>query len=232
MKILILVLSADFPPYGKMIETAINTWDSVEVEEMETVYYCGRSNIEDTNKIIHLPIHEGLLNIGHKTIAALEWALNNNDFDYIARVHSSIYVDKKRLKEYVYFLPIENLFAGVETNSVNGFQYCWGGVGYIISRDVVQRLVDNKQRWCHQHMEDESMSKLAGELGIPFFPLKSSGIDYMGNDEWRIISYNGESISFTNFEDIKRLNHHYYRIKVDGNRDRDEYVMNQLFKVL
>jgi hypothetical protein len=230
-KVLILVLSADFPPYDKMVQTSLETWDSIDQEGCDTVYYFGKSNKQNTDKFIYLPIQESLLSMGQKTIAAFEWAINNKQFDYIARVHSSTYVDKKRLSEYCEQLPTENLFAGVKTKSQNGFFYQWGGAHYVMSRDVISRMVEHKKKWQHNYMEDESMSLLAVDLNIPFYEGKSGSIDRIG-EGWRCISYGGESISFTDFTDLKKLNHHYFRVKQDLKRDVDEFIMRQLFKAL
>lgn len=231
MRVLILVLSADFSPYDRMINTAINTWDSIEVDGVETIFYCGESTKTNTDKIIYINATDYLLNIGHKTLGAFEWALKNKEFDFIARVHSSIYVDKIRLLEYVQSLPKENLFSGTEAESQNGFQYVWGGTGYILSKDVISKIVENKSVWKHQFMEDESMSLVASGLGIPFTLGYAGSIDKM-SEGWRCISYGGESITFNEFSELKRLRHHYYRCKQDGHRLRDQYVMEHLFKNL
>lgn len=231
-KILILVLSADFPPYDKMVQTSLETWDSIDHEGCETVYYFGKSNKQNTDKFIYFPIQESLHSMGYKTISAFEWAINNKQFDYLARVHSSTYVDKKQLIKYCEQLPKENIFAGVTTRSQNGFDYQWGGAHYVISRNVVEKIVENKHLWKHNFMEDESMSLLVKELGFHFYAGKSGSIDKM-LDGWRIISYgDGESMSFIDFTELKKLNHHYYRVKQDLKRDIDELVMRKLFKAL
>lgn len=229
--VLILVLSADFSHYERMIHTSQRTWDSVKLEGVETVYYCGLKGNTNIPKVVYLPIDESLLNMGHKTIMAFEWALQNKEFDYLARVHSSTYVDKNNLIEYVQSLPNENVFAGVEALSQNGFQFCWGGGHYLVSRDVLQKIVDNKGKWRHEVMEDESMSLVVSGLGIPFTAGKSGAIDKM-EEGWQCISYGGESITFHDFAELKRLKHHYFRIKQDGKRYLEEFLMEEMFRVL
>lgn len=230
--VLILVLSSDFPPYEKMMETSLSTWDSVEVPGTETMFMCGKSkHKKDTDKVIYLPVDNGLFDMGHKTIAMLEWALANKEFDYIARVNASCYVHKNNLLEYVQNLPDSNVFAGALAESVHGFKYLWGGAQYVISKDVVQKIVDNKLHWQHKYMEDESMSLLVNWLSIPFSEGYSGAIDNMG-DHWRCISYGGQSITFTDFAEMKRLNHHFIRVKQDGKRWVDEFIMKELFRVL
>jgi hypothetical protein len=231
-KVLILVLSADLPPYDKMIETSKNTWDSISIDNCQTIYYCSSFEKQNKDNVIYFQIEEGFLNMGYKTLAGLQWGLENKEFDYIARVHSSTYVDKRKLMEYIQQLPESNIFSGIIADSQNGFKYVWGGGHYIISKDVVKKIVDNNDKWQHKYMEDESMSLLVRELGIAFTDGKSGSIDKMGDNEWRCITYGGETISFSDFSDIKKLNNHFYRVKHDGDRSVDELVMNKLFQTL
>jgi hypothetical protein len=234
-KVLILVLASDFPPYSKMIETSIETWDSVRVDGVETIFYCSEKDNpgkQNTDKVLYFPVGNTLHDMGHKNLAMFEWALENKEFDYVARVNASCYVNKKSLLQYVQDLSNENVFVGTECMSVHGFSYQWGGTQYILSKDVIQKIVDNKDKWNHKYMEDESISLLLRELGVPFSQGYSGAIDDMG-DHWRCISYGeGESITFTDFSDLKKLNHHFYRVKIDGRRQVDEILMRELFKVL
>jgi len=113
--ILILVLSADFAPYSDMVRTSMSTWDSIDEQGMETVYYFGEhknSEPQSFQKSVYLPIDESLNNMGRKTLMALEWALKNKNWDYIARPHSCIYVNKKELREYIDSLPEHDVYSG------------------------------------------------------------------------------------------------------------------------
>jgi hypothetical protein len=218
-----------------MIETSKGTWDSVEVEGTETIFYCSKKDNlgkQNTDKVLYFNVPNDLYSMGHKNLAMFEWALANKEFDYVARVNASCYVNKNALIEYVQGLPDENVFAGTECMSVHGFLYQWGGTQYIMSKDVIKKIVDNKERWDHKYMEDESMSLLLRELSVPFSEGYSGAIDDM-EEYWRCITYgNGESISFTDFRDLKKLNHHFYRVKIDGRRHMDQFLMKELFKVL
>lgn len=229
-KVLILVLSHDDHPYNKMVETAEQTWDKEPVEGTETVYYFNGTK-PTTGKYLYVEAKSGFLFMGFKTIAALEWVLQNKEFDFIARIHSSIYCNKQALIEYIQTLPDTNLYAGSVADSQNGFKYVWGGTGMIISKDVVKKIVDHKMHWLHKYMEDESMSLLVNWLSIPFSAGKAGAIDNMG-DHWRCISYGGESITFADFADLKKINHHFYRVKQDGKRWVDEFIMKELNRVL
>lgn len=233
-KVLILVLSSDFIPYSTMIETSKKTWDSIDVPGCETIFYCSMKdnpNFRQSEKVMYFDVNNGLFDMGYKNLAMFEWALKNKEFDYVARLNASCYCDKEKLVEYVQTIPDENVFAGAEAQSVHGFYYLWGGAQYIISRDVIQKIVDNKREWQHILMEDEAISMLVKGLHIPYTEGYSGAIDNMG-DHWRCISYGGESITFTNFSDLKRLNHHFYRVKCDGRRYMDAFIMEELDRVL
>lgn len=217
-----------------MIEVSKQTWDSVEVENVESIFYCSKKDNQQAvnhDNVMYFDVPNGLFDMGHKNLKMYEWALKNKEFDYIARLNASCYCDKRNLIEYVQTLPERNLFAGAEADSVHGYRYLWGGAQYLISRDVLQKIVDAKDLWQHKYMEDEASSLLVAAMGIPFTPGYSGAIDNMG-DHWRCISYGGESITFTDFADLKRLKHHFYRIKMDGKRWMDEFVSRELFKVL
>lgn len=232
-KILILVLSADFPPYDKMIHTAEETWDSVSVENVDTVYYCGQSEKKSNGRIIYLPVEESLYRMGKKLILAFEWALANKSFDYIARPHSCIYVDKRQLVDYVEELPANNVFAGPRVTQSP--EWIWGGLGFILSRDVVENVVANKELWDHSLMEDVALSYLVTKLGIPYTDGAGCSIDQFG-ESWLCLSYGdrrSKSFSFKDFADVKeKSNQFFYRTKQDGNREMDEFIMRNLYSHL
>lgn len=231
-RVLIMVISLDKPPYDEMTRTSKATWDSVEVEGVETLYYFGISQNGSVQNGLYLPVVESLYSMGHKDILAFEWVLKNKDFDYVARVNSNTYVNKKELINYVQGLPGKKYYAGLTVNDITSWS--WAGCGLIISRDVIQTLVDNKDAWDHKQMEDKAMSLLVKYLGIPLSNLKGCSIDRVGN-EWLCLCYGPDntSFTFTNFEDIKtKSQNFYYRCKQDYDRKQDRFVMEQLFKHL
>ena len=225
-RVLIMVVSCEARPYGKMIDTSLLTWDSKEIEGVQTIYYCGTSTQLDTDKIKHFPIKDGLYQMGHKGLLAYEWALNTLEFDYVARVNSSCYVSKKKLLDYVQTLPNENIFEGLKIEDKE--DWVWGGGQFIISRDVLQKIVDNKADWRHGEMEDKAMSFLAAKLGIPFKEGNACSINKQ-EDNWGLLSYGfGESIEFEDFKDVSNSPHYFYRVKQDQRRELDEYIMIKL----
>jgi hypothetical protein len=228
MKVLVLVISCQNEPYKKMMETSLSTWDSIHVDGVETVFYCGNPVKENTDKIIYFPIEESLFSMGEKTLRAYEWALKNKQFDYIARVNSSCYVNKKELIKHVQTLPKYKLFSGLIVNSTP--PWVWGGGNYIISRDVIEEIVDHKYLWDHKIMEDMAASYVVSKLNIPFTPGKACSIEKRPTG-WFCLCYGGESKEFTDFKDLK-VDQYFFRVKQDGRRDNEDYIMKELYQNL
>lgn len=232
-KVLILVLSSQDYPYKKMMSTSLNTWDKIEVEGVESVFYCGHPLQVNTSKIIYFDIPENYNNLGCKTLMAFDWALEHKGFDYIARVNASTFVNKKELIKHIQTLPDKNVFAGLQVAASETTPTWLWGPTFIFSKDVAKKLADNRKHVSRELMEDQGLSYLATTLGIPFTQGVACTIDKMGNG-WRLMSYGlGDSFEFTDFEDMKKAKGHFFiRCKHDPDRDVDEYVMNELYKVL
>lgn len=229
-KVLILAIGCSLDPWLKMRETSRQTWDSIQVEGVETVFYWGQPRKENIETDIYFDVKEGYNTMGYKLLYALEWAYNNKLFDYIARVNGSCYVDKRELIQHVQTLPETNLFAGGVCKGDKP-DWCWGGLQYLISKDVVKRIIDNQKLFKHNLIEDMALSYLVSDLGIPFTSGKGCSIDRDG-DKWRCIGYGTESFEFANFDEFQKQGHFFYRCKQDLDRDKDEFVMRELFRIL
>ncbi len=236
-KVLILVLSSDFPPYDKMIQTSLETWDTISVDGAESVFYCSQKDNpkwKNSDKIRYFDTGNSLYDMMDKNAEMYQWALLNKEFDYVARINASCYCDKKELIEYVQTLPTENVFVGVEVTdeSKGAERWAWGGTQFIFSSDVLQKLVNERHNFRKDIMEDMATSFIINKLGIEYTKgIPSCSIDKTESG-WTCISYIGKSVSFTDFSDLKDLGHVFYRVKQDGKREMDEYVMRELFKVL
>jgi len=234
---LILAIGCSLEPWGKMLDTSQKTWDSIFVEGIDTIFYFGNPVKENTDKAIYFPIEESYAKMGEKMLQAFEWVLKNKTFDYIARVNSSCYVDKKELIKHIQALPGTDVFAGLEIKATETERrWMWGGGQFLMSRDAAEKIVENKHLWYHGEMEDKALSYIADDLKIPFTQGKALSIDRDGSNiaGWVAIVYGGgESFKFTDFADVKKLdNHFFYRVKQDNDRNMDAYVMQQLYNNL
>lgn len=233
-KVLILVLSSDFPPYDKMIQTSQDTWDSIEVEGCETIFYCSTRdglNKQHTGKIMRFDVGNELFDMGRKNLLMFEWALKNKYFDYVARVNASCYVNKKELIKHIQELPENNYVAGLKVVQEDNPIWLWGGGQFIFSKDVIKKIVENKLLLNHLVMEDRGISELITKLAIPFTDGKACSID-RGDNGWKCIAYGTESYEFINFSEIKKRGQYFYRVKYDSDRDMDKFIMEQLHQVL
>lgn len=231
-RVLILAIGCSLHPWGKMFQTSRETWDAKDVDGVQTVFYFGNPVQPDTLNAIYFPIREDYYTMGHKLLRAFEWALKNREFDYIARVNSSCFVDKKELIKHVQTLPDENVFAGsIVAASETNPAWIWGGGQFVISRDVVQKIVDNQHTWDHAIMEDVAISRCVAGLGIPFTNGPSCTIDQQLKG-WRYICYNHPGGAFL-CRDLQLVpDNFFYRVKQDLNRDRDEFIMRGLHKLI
>lgn len=231
MNVLILVLSARRDPWGSMLDCAIETWDSEDHPQTRTRYYCGKSpcgRLSD-GKVWYSPeLTESLEDVSPRTIEAFERALGLHDWDFMARTHSSTYVHKRNLVEFCETLHRRNLLCGLMVGGDRPFM--WGGGSFIMSRDVIEQFVANKERWNLNVMEDNGITELANELSIPL-----SGTGRMASiDEhptrYVVTTYGtGEGFTFTDWSDINKAQpHFYFRVKQDLQRHKDLEIMRQL----
>lgn len=228
MKVLILVLSARCHPWGRLMEAQMETWDSDNHPQTTTRYYVGRSYHEIEDNVWQSDLTECLEDVSSRTLEAFEKSLEL-EWDYMARVNSSCYVDKKNLVDFCEWLPKDNVLYGVMSDTQP--KYLWGGCQYVISRDVIEKLVANKDKWNRHIMEDNSISFLADRLGVP---LESKGrcasINLCPDGSYLCLTYNhGNSFVFTDWQDIKKAEGHcFFRVKHDPDRSIDVKVMRLL----
>lgn len=223
-----MVISSQLDPYGKMADTSNETWDSIDVPGVDSVFYFGGPVKPNTSKRIYFDFKEGYNVMSLKTVEAFKWALANKDFDYIARVNSSTYVKKDSLSEYVQTLPENNVFNGLVVDVAES-PWIWGPF-FLLSKDVVKAVIENEHKIDHRVMDDVGLSKLITGLGIA--PSRGIGcsIDRSGY-KWRAICYGTESFEFADFSDMVKAKDHWgFRVKQDLDRNQDEYVMRQLFQ--
>jgi len=166
MRILILVLSYDDSGiYTEFYKTQKQTWDSVNVDGVETYYYFGDNNeniIVGNNILTDVP--ESLINCGNKSIEAFK-LISNMDFDFILRTNSSSYIDKNLLKLHLENKPKNNFYSGILGNHF-GIPFC-SGSGFIISKDLVHLLIDNEEKLDFSLIDDVCFGEFLSSNGIP-----------------------------------------------------------------
>lgn len=229
---LIFVMTSAGAPYPELMEVSERTWMNGAMEGVETLFYSNEERPAAEN-LIRVSTGGSIYDMGRKNLLAYKWALENRQWDFMARVNASCYVSRKRLVEWVQTQPTTGLFQGCQAVRDNGL-FLWGGGQYLISRDVVQAMVDNGDKWDHTQMEDVSMSKLVQELGIELnVNCRSCTINRRPND-WLCIDYiNGgqAGFEFTTFAEFAEKNTcHFIRVKQDSDRTQDVHIMQELYR--
>lgn len=232
MKVLILVLSARRTPWNAMLETSLQTWDAEQHPHTQTLYYCGRSKEPSTDKVFYSrSFTESLEDITWRTLEAFEEALKL-EWDFMARTHSSTYVHKRNLVAFIETLPKENVLCGLLTTGERPF--LWGGGSYVMSRDVIEKIVANRHLWNFGVMEDNGITEIANALEIPFTPGRMASINLRPDGSWLVMSYGaGENFILTDWADISKAHpNFYFRVKHDPDRTVDLQVMHELHRHL
>lgn len=212
-KILILVLAHKGQTYNNIIENGIKkTWGSRKHPNIDIYYYYGDSidnSIIDNE--IHVNIPESFSNIGLKTIAAFKLIDLQLQYDYVFRTNVSSYINQELLFNLVKTLPKNDVLAAV-VGETNGIKFP-SGAGFLLSRDLVQYIIQNENKWDHTHMDDVALGLLFKDRTI--IPLDRR--DYTD-------SYNN---MLSDLESTYQ-NHYHYRCKVDYNRNIDIETMKKL----
>ncbi len=233
MNVLILVLSARREPWNALMDTQMETWDSVCHNQTDTIFYCGKSDkYQSDYKVFYSSeLTESLEDVSPRTIEAFEWALNLRNWDYLARPHSSTYVHKANLVKFCETLPVTNVLCGIETGGENSF--IWGGGHFLFSRDVIEKMVANKDKWNRNIMDDNSISEMAKMLEIPVTPGRTATINLQPDGSYVTLVYNhGENSHTSDFNTLteKLQGHFFVRVKQDLRRHEDVKIMRELFK--
>lgn len=229
-RVLIAVLSTRHDPWGPMVQQARDTWDSVDVEGVETIFYTGAPASALADRLIGFPVEDDYLTIYRKNLYAYEWLLRHRgDWDIMCRVNASTYVHKERLMEYCQSLPTEGLVRGARVHVTDRAEpWMWGGYNFIFSRDVVADLVDHPGYWPRGEMEDVQHSAVLHALGYSFdVPIPATSIEQAPGG-WRLISTVGEGGDFDDFATLADGPHFLFRCKQDGERHRDGEIMRAL----
>lgn len=231
--VLVFVMGSDASPYPQLMQASRETWDSADVEFVPTWYFSNHLR-NNPPRTIQLNVGNDLCDMGHKCLEAYRWALINSKWDYMARVNASCYVRKSVLLDHVQSLPETGVMRGLVVPNGHGKIYMWGGGQFIISRDVVQAMVDSADKWNHNEMEDVAMSELTKELGIAHDGQGRCCSINIQKNGWLCLPYNGSpGFEFTDFEEFKQKagDQFFIRVKQDCQRDKDIWIMRKLWSL-
>lgn len=207
MKILILVQATHLEPWDKLIEAQKRTWDSVDVKDVDTIYFYShpeRSFQDGKNLYVQCSGEHGMEHWRMKK--ALDWIYDSNVYyDFIFRTNASSYVNKQLLKEFLQDKPMEKFYSGI-----NGGGFA-SGCGFVMTNDIVN-IIRNQYDDYPSDSEDCLLGVYCQRNGIEVTP-GAQRYDWWWNDR-------------NKFPDV-----YHYRCKSnDDNRDKDIEAFDKLFK--
>lgn len=172
MKVLLLLIHSPNPIYNKMF--SIQQQYVHAFEEIDTFFVIMRENqvnlVEQENDIIYVKQKEHVLNVLYKTIIALEYLFQKNEYDFVIRSNISTIIHIPKLIQYLYTIPTTHIYtssqflnlqwldhrAGIHNSSLFGTIYA-SGISITLSNDTVKYLINNKDKLRHDIVDDISI---------------------------------------------------------------------------
>lgn len=222
-KILVLILGCNKEPYISMQKAQLDTWISLkQKEDIEVFHYIGdSSNIYNDDKNIYLNTSDIIQNVALKTLLAFKYVVDNNfNFTHIYRTNSSSYLNLELLNKYIKDAPNTNFLAGPSGYDHNFKVKFVSGSGFVISKDLVQLLINNLEKINIRTLDDVSISEfLVSKNNIPIV------------DVIRMDAYNYEMLNTINKTNINNAFH--FRVKSEnGDRSFDINAMKYIHNLI
>jgi hypothetical protein len=163
-KIIILNQCTLDPLYNDVDKAMRVTWQQVIHPNIRIINYYGSDTLRDKQCVYSPDNNKLIINVGdfkdnyidengveyefdsrgEKFVLALEYCLNNLEFDYIYRMSCTSYIDVFKMYDYISSLSKEKIYNGCK-NMYNNQYYFVSGFNVIMSRDIVEQLVNNKE---------------------------------------------------------------------------------------
>lgn len=225
MKIIILVLTYDDNGGGfSLMDRCIkSTWGNVEREGVEIFYHYSKpleneEYIVEGNNII-CNGYESYYSIGHKTIKSFKYLINK-DFDFLLRTNSSSFIHIDNLVKYLKNKPTKKFYSGspIPHHSVDLNIDFATGSGYILSKDLVEYVVNNEEKWNHYYPDDVSLGKMMKDYEINFIP-----------KEWMKVTTIPDENLLVNINDTFHI-----RCKIETSFDNESQceIIKKLYKLI
>ena len=145
--------------------------------DIKLFFYKGGKSFSQNENYITFPVGDKLNDIGYKTIEAFEWVEKNFDYDYLLRANSSCYVNLEELtKFFVTKNNQEPIYGGHMNNYDDNFDYVQG-VGILLNRTAIQKILKHKLDWDHSLIDDVALGKIAHQESFKKYSVDSLHVD-------------------------------------------------------
>ena len=226
IKIATLIISSNTYPAKRNCNTQKKIFKLEGFEQNRTFWYkSGSKNHLNGEKYcllnsdLLINTSDSSLNMGLKTILALEWLEKNIDYDFVVRPTPSSYLNYKNLKNFITenLLEEEYVYAGKvqNTNNKSGEKIDFvSGSTLILNKKTVKAIIDNKNLWDHSYWDDVALSIVMNDLGIK--PQFGDRFDIEGNP----------------FKQNIPLNYYQYRCRTDNHYGYPRFLETSNLKIL
>jgi len=176
--VMIAIHSSDFAAHAKTIQ---ETWDAVPSDHVRVVYaYAGEKESFDGREarlVCGPPVFsdnapaEGWVDM---FLPMLNFAWGRVYFDYVVLTNASSYWNKRLLCDAVRELPANGCVASFPTG------YVPSGAGSILSRDVVEHVINHQSEWDYDYLSDAALGHIVCEK-YKYSPLER--VDYSSPEQ-------------------------------------------------
>ena len=178
-KVVILVLSSDKYPSPRNEVAQFKTWGKdVDDYGFEIKFYKGGEAFHINNQYVTFPVSDSLKDIGHKTISAFEWINQTYDYEFVLRANSSCYINLQALDSFLSNINTSQAVYGGHMRNYNGdFDYV-EGVGIMLNKRSVDTILENRNTWDHELIDDVALGKFAKSNNFKLYPIDSLYVDH------------------------------------------------------
>ena len=131
-------------------------------------------------------------------------------------------MDIDKLEKYIIDKPLNNFYHAVisEYNDFGKKLKFGSGSGYFLSKNLVKEIIENKEKWEHNYVDDVALGKLLYNMNIEPTLAPRLDIDSYYNNEFYIM---GHKLDTSLIKD-----HYHFRCKTNGDRSGDIEIMKNL----
>ena len=173
MKVLVLVANSNSYPSNIILPFIKKTW--AKDERIKTIFYQGDGENDSLNGdtlVLNVPSKQEFVN--EKGLKAFEWVMDNIEFDVLFRCTTTTYLDIENMIDFLNKQKLDNFFCGpvdvypwYEVPEEEKITFV-SGAGCFFSRDVVKKLIENKDQYNFLLNDDVAISELlVNKLKIP-----------------------------------------------------------------
>lgn len=191
LKIASFVISSNTYPAVRNMKMQKKLFYTQSTENRQFYWYRQGTKVQLQGKDSHLigndlflNVSDDTLSMGKKTIMAMEWAVQNIEFDFFIRPTPSSYINFSNLELYIskYFLDKDIVYGGKiqKTNDKFGEKINFAsGSTLILNQKCIKLIIEHQKNWDHEYWDDVGLAVLLNELDIK--PSGGDRFDVRGN---------------------------------------------------